>query len=278
MVTTPQLPDEVIEHYEAADEERRLRDGLGQLEFVRVQQIVRRHLPPGPLEIVDVGGATGVHARWLVDDGHRVHLVDPVESQVAAALESPAARSGRLTAQTGDARELARADGSADATLLFGPLYHLTDRRDRLRALGEARRVTRPGGLVFVAAISRFASLFDGLARGLLFDTQFAQIVRRDLADGQHRNATRHPSFFTTAYFHHPDEIAAELADAGLAVREVVGVEGIAAWLGHLADRWSDQQARELIVWSAAAVEAEPTLRGLSPHLVGVAEVPTAST
>lgn len=60
-------------------------------------------------------------------------------------------------------RALQEPDASADAVLLLGPLYHLTERADRLRALGEAGRVVRPGQPVFVAAISRFTSLLDSL-------------------------------------------------------------------------------------------------------------------
>ena len=116
----------------------------------------------------------------------------------------------------------------------MGPLYHLTDRADRLLALREARRVVRPGGLIFAAAISRFASLFDGLVSGFLFEPQFRDIVVRDLAEGQHRNPTDRPDWFTTAYFHHPDELRQEAEDAGLQVVEVVGVEGLTKWLPQL--------------------------------------------
>ncbi|HYW26004.1 MAG TPA: methyltransferase domain-containing protein [Terriglobales bacterium] len=268
-------PDEVVRHYrDQIDEGQRLAHGLGQLELLRTREIVRRHLPDGPLRILDVGGATGVHAAWLAEDGHQVHIVDPVAAQVARALESPAARAGRITAEVGDARRLAAGQASFDAVLLLGPLYHLTERADRLTALAEARRVVKPGGPVFAAAISRFASLFDGLARGFLFEPGFQDIVERDLRDGQHRNPTDHPHWFTTAYFHHPDELEAELRTSGLSVREVLGVEGLAGWLGHLADRWHDPSAREVILRSARAVEAETGLRGLSAHLLGVTARP----
>ena len=83
------------------------------------------------------------------------------------------------SATLGDARKLAFPDRSADAVLLLGPLYHLTERADRLAALREARRVLRPGGVVFAAAISRFASLLDGLARDLLDDPDFRPIRDR---------------------------------------------------------------------------------------------------
>ena len=266
------MPPEIVRFYTAEyDEAARLGDGVNRLELERVRQIVRRHLPAGGQRILDVGGGTGVHAAWLTAAGHHVHLVDPVESHVRQA------RNHGLSASVGDARRLPDADGSVDAVLLFGPLYHLTDRADRVLALAEARRVTRQGGLVFVAAISRFASLFDGLIKGFLLDDDpaAAGMVRQDLSDGQHRNPDGRERFFTTAYFHRPDELAAELADADLAIREIVGVEGLAGWLPQLlADRWSDPLARERIVWAAAAIEAEPSLRGLSPHLLAVAEVP----
>ena len=87
---------------------------------------------------------------------------------------------------------------------LLGPLYHLTDRQDRVGALREAARVVRREGLVVVAGISRFASLFDGLARGYLSDDRFKAIVERDLRDGQHRNPTNEPHWFTTAFFTGP--------------------------------------------------------------------------
>jgi SAM-dependent methyltransferase len=158
----------------------------------------------------------------------------------------------------------------ADAVLLFGPLYHLTERDDRLRALTEARRVLRPGGLVFVAAISRFASLLDGLSREYLGDPAFRRIVERDLRDGQHRNPEQRPHWFTTAYFHHPDELCREAVDAGLEHVATLGVEGVAGWLHPLLDDWDDPAVRDTILFAARATEAEPSVLGASAHLLMV--------
>ena len=138
----------------------------------------------------------------------------------------------------------------------------------------ESVRVVRPGGIVAVAAISRFASLFDGLARGFLFDPEFRPIVERDLEEGQHRNPGNHPHWFTTAYFHHPDELRDEIEEAGLEVLDLVGIEGLAGWLGSLGDRWETVDGREAILYAATAVESEPSLLGLSAHLLAVARSP----
>jgi len=250
-------------------EGRRIAEGLGRLELDRVRELLVRYLPAPPSSILDVGGATGIHAEWLASRGHDVHVIDlmPHHVEAAARLEG---MPGRVTAEVGDARDLPLDDGAVDAVLLFGPLYHLTERDDRLLAWAEAQRVVRPAGFVFAAAISRFASLFDGLARGFIFDPIFRQIVERDLREGQHRNPTDNPDWFTTAYFHHPDELRREAETAGAEVVELVGVEGLAGWLPQLADQWASPRGREAILHTARAIESEPSLLGLSAHLLAV--------
>jgi SAM-dependent methyltransferase len=109
--------------------------------------------------------------------------------------------------------------------LLFGPLYHLLDRADRIRAWREAGRAVRPGGVVVAATISRYASFFDGLVRGHLADPRFRPMVENVLDVGVHRNPYAEPGWFTSAYFHLPDEAAGEAIEAGLTVRRVVAVE-----------------------------------------------------
>jgi ubiquinone/menaquinone biosynthesis C-methylase UbiE len=200
-------------------------------------------------------------------------VIDPVPRHVKNAREL-SNRHRQITAEVGDARQLRADDETFDAAVVLGPLYHLTDREERLRALREARRVVRPGGKLFVAAVSRFASLFYGLAREFLFDPNFRRIVEGDLADGQHRNPERRPHWFTTAYFHHPGELRHEAEAAELDVIGVVGVEGLAGWLPHLAARWTDPHGREAILYAAQAIEDEPTLLGLSAHLILIAQRP----
>jgi len=267
----PSIDPTIMDHYENRyDEDRRIRSGIGELELVRTREIVRRHLPDGPCRILDVGGGTGVHSEWLLDDGHTVDLIDPVPRHVAAATDRLSARP-RFTAEIGEARELAAAADTYDAVLLFGPLYHLTDRADRIVAWSEAGRVARPGGIVVGAVISRFASLLSGLSGGAIFDDAFRSIIDRDLTDGQHRNPDPDTDWFTTAYFHHPDEVAPEVEAAGLAMHALLGVEGISFWVEHLERSWDDPARREVIVEAARRIEDEATLLGLGPHLLAVA-------
>jgi SAM-dependent methyltransferase len=151
------------------------------------------------------------------------------------------------------------------------PLYHLTERADRVAALAEARRVLRPGGVVAAAAISRFASTYDGLLRGFIHEPGFEEIVERDVRDGQHRNPTRRPHWFTTAFFHLPEELAAEVAEAGLRLHALLAVEGPGWVLPDLAERLADPARGRRLLAAIRRVEAEPSLLGASAHLLAIA-------
>lgn len=269
----PNMDPEMASYYSGEwDEDARIRSGLGELELIRTKEIVSRYLAGDALDIVDIGGASGVHSEWLLDMGHCVDLVDPVPFLVDQARNRLGGSSG-FTAVVGDGRSLPFGDDRYDAALVLGPLYHLTDKTDRLVAWSEARRVCRPGGLVFAAAISRFSSLFSGLSGDVIFDQTFRNTVEEDLVDGQHRNPEGR-DYFTTAYFHHPDELRSEASEAGFDVEAVLGVEGIAAWIPRLERSWDDPERRAIIVESARAIESEPTLLGLGPHLIVVARKP----
>ena len=266
----PSIDPKILDYYENAwDEDQRIRNGLGGLELIRTREIIERYLPHEPCRVLDVGGAAGVHAEWLLDAGHSVDLIDPVPRHIDEANANLGAHPD-FTATIGDGRQLGFEDDTYDVVLLLGPLYHLPERSDRIRSWSEGARVAKPGGLVIGAMISRFASLFSGLSEDVIFNPVFMEIVRQDLTDGQHRNVEGH-DFFTTAFFHHPDEARAEPSDAGLTVEELLGVEGIAAWIPRLQRSWDDPDRREIIVEAARLIESEETLVGLGPHMLAIA-------
>jgi len=221
--------------------------------------MLRRLLEPGS-QVLDVGGADGVHAEWLVHDGHDVEILDVVPTHV----ERATARG--LVARKGDARELPYADGSFDAVLLLGPLYHLVDASDRAQALAAARRVLRPSGLIAAAAVTRVAVALDYLRKGRFDDPDAQAIAARIVANG-HDDTGFGAGIF---YFHTVEELRRELLDASFADVTVRGIEG-PAWPLVAPDCAPDDPRIAQVTAIAEMVDGDETLAGASAHILAAA-------
>jgi ubiquinone/menaquinone biosynthesis C-methylase UbiE len=267
------LSREIEGYYSKSEESGRLSTGQGELERLRTLAILARELPPAPAVIYDIGGGAGVYSFPLAQQGYKVHLIDPVELHLEQARTHAAASGIRLASITlGDARKLDIPSANADAILLLGPLYHLTEAADRLRALQESFRILKPSGVFFAAAISRFASLIDGLRAGFFGDAEFRKIVAGDLASGQHRNPMNHPAYFTTAYFHRPEELAREVRTVGFSDVRIHGIEGPVWSARGFVEAWDDPAQREKLMEFLSLIEQEPSVLGASGHLMAVAK------
>lgn len=264
-MSTPQVGAEIVEFYTSRyDEHVRLSaTAAGVLEFVRTRDVLSRHLPGAPAAVLDVGGGPATHACWLTDDGYAVHLVDPVERH----LQQARARCS-CTTELGDARALTAPDQTYDATLLLGPLYHLPDRADRLRALREARRVLRPGGLVAAAVISRHSALLDLAATDRLRSETDMEAI---LETGHHRPTLG----FTTAYFHRAEELTSEMAEAGFTGVRLYGVEGpnwhvLKGIETYTGDSLTGSPLFDAAVTAARLTETDPALVPASAHILAI--------
>ncbi|HWC14877.1 MAG TPA: methyltransferase domain-containing protein [Actinomycetota bacterium] len=270
------VEERILRHYEEEQrEEERLLRGAGRLEFLRTLSILERCLPATPASILDIGGGSGVYAIPLAARGYEVHLVDPVRRHLNIAKQYAAQNDVALASVSiGDARRLVFDDGSADCALLLGPLYHLTERNHRLLALQEARRVLRTAGVLVVAAISRFASLYDSLMGGFIDQPGFEQMLERDLTDGRHLPPADRTDWFTNAYFHLPEELKDELVQASFDDVKIFAVEGPGWVVPDLDERLDEPTRRERLLRLIARVELEPSILGASAHVVAVARRP----
>ena len=258
-------------YYDRGQESARLDSPLGVVELLRTQEIVLRALPPAPAVVADIGGGPGRYARWLAGSGYEVEHRDLVQRHVdELAVDAPE----RVRTKQGDARALDLPEASVDAVLLLGPLYHLGERADRVLALQEAARVVRPGGPVFVAAISRWAPRMHGLVAQRLYEPHPRM---REVVDRAERNGLLEPAHEGgfAAFTHRPDELRAEVLDAGLTLRDLVSVEGVAFALGDLDERIATAVDLAVVLDAARTLERVPELLGLGPHFVATAVRPT---
>ena len=281
MTNTPYTIDaEVLSAYNAGIERDRLSRGLGLIEFARTKEILLETLPAAPAVVYDIGGGTGDYTRWLAAQGYEAHLFDISPTNIEIAQEEAQAGAPALAAmEVADARAVARPDASADAVLLMGPLYHIVQREDRVLALREALRLLKPGGMLYAAGITRYASLLwacttYGSANRLLDDPAYRAMLEREVLDGQHIRPVKYPGLIGRSFFHEPGELAAEIGEAGFVGADVRGVVG-PGWLApELDDMWADKTARESILFAVRLVDRAPALLGLSTHILAVAVKP----
>ena len=143
-----------------------------------------------------------------------------------------------------------------------------------MKALTEAKRVLRSGGLLFAAAISRFAALLDLLVNwDRLHEPQVFELVEQSVRTGVFTGPGE-DGLFTTAYFHLPKELAEETTEAGFIDVEVFQIEGPGFLVRDLAERWNDPARRNALLQAARLIEQEDEILALSSHLLAVARRP----
>ena len=178
-------------------------------------------------------------------------------------------------AEVGNARNIDKPDDSADVVLLMGPLYHLQDRSDRKKVLGEAHRVLKKGGLLIAAGISKFSTATWALStygrdNDFLDDDVYMDMLRREMIYGEHDRPEKYPFFIANAYFHHVDDMESELKDSGFVVSDTRAVEGT-VWITPMLDeRWNDTLGRERLLELIHLTEDERTMIGMSPHFLTI--------
>lgn len=140
------------EFYNLCDEEGRLLSRHGQVEYLTTMKYIHECLEgiTDP-SILEVGAGTGRYSIALAREDYRVTAVELVARNLEI-LKAKLDGTEPIRAMQGNALELSfLPDNAFDLTMLLGPMYHLYTREDKIRALSEAVRVTKPGGYILAA-------------------------------------------------------------------------------------------------------------------------------
>lgn len=247
----------------------------GRLERHRVEygltlRALEEHLPAPPAEVVDIGGSVGRYAIELTRRGYAVTLVDVSGKCLAFAREKAdeagVALAGFIQA---DVRDLSGiAEENYDAALLMGPLYHLLEHPQRLQAVGEARRVLRPGGLVFAAFICIYAVVKYALATC----PEYIVSRREEWESIRETGVFRRPEGsegFIDAWFARPRDIPPLMAEGGFEQWDFLGCEVLATELEDKINQADDELHRQWIDL-LYSLSRDPCILGGSAHLLYV--------
>ena len=241
------------------------------MEFALTKKAISEYGPKALASVADIGGGPGRYSIWLAGLGYDVTLLDLSKGNLQIA-EERAKEAGVAFAKVvhGTATQLDQFDDKQfDSVLLLGPLYHLIERTDQLQAIAEAKRILKPGGVLFAAFLNRF-----GLIRFLArfqpeLIKQDADIVESILAKGDARSDKYPEAFSNFSYWSTPSEIEPLMAKAGFEKLAIVNAEGCTAYIDD-GIKGLEEELWDAWVELNYQLAKEPELYGASIHLVYV--------
>ena len=255
-------------YYNKFNEEKRLDSRHGQVEFITSMKYIHKYLnelelrqPKSEIKILDVGAATGRYSVPLAEEGYDVTAVELVKHNLARLK----AKGSSVKAYQGNAMKLKRfEDNSFDILLVFGPMYHLHEKEEKLKALSEAKRVVKPGGKIFVAYIMNEYSVItyaikerhikEGVENGMLDETFHCTKKANDLY-----------SFVRT------EDIAELNQELDLNRVEIIAADGPANYIRPFLNALDEEEFQYFIKYHLATCERADLL-GASGHLVDILE------
>ena len=251
----------IEKHYNKHPEDLRLLRRHGMVEFATTMHHLHRYLQPGA-QVLDIGAVTGRYTSALMAEGYQVKAVELVRRNIDVFLK----REPKADVQQGDARNMPFIPThSADVTLLLGPLYHLIGFDEKLKALNEARRVTRPGGLIFVAYLMNEYSILS-----YCFDEdRIGGLLARGVVDEQFHIQAQPDELYDYVRL---DDINALDQAAGLERVTIFSPDGAADYMRTRLNRMSDENFAHVREYQKCISE-RPDLIGAGSHVVDVVKV-----
>lgn len=152
--------------YETHDEQNRFASKHGRVEYITTMKYIEKYLKPD-MRVLEIGAATGRYSHALARKGYKVDAVELIEHNIEI-FKQNTLPDEHITITQGNAMDLSAFESDTyDITLLLGPMYHLYTTEDKLKALCEAVRVTKRGGIIFAAYCMSDASILGyGFGKG----------------------------------------------------------------------------------------------------------------
>ena len=257
---------EIDEYYNTFNEEKRLDSRHGQVEFIVTMKYIHQYLDEikqkkkqSEISILDIGAGTGRYSVALANEGYDVSAVELVKHNLGI-LKS---KQSTVKAYQGNALRLKRfEDNSFDICLLFGPMYHLFSKDDKLQALSEAKRVTKPGGIIFVAYVMNEY----GVLTYAFKERHILECIEQNRLTQDYKTISEQKDLYDYVRL----EDIAELNElAGLQRMQIITPDGPANYMRPFLNQLSEEEFKYFVDYQMATCERADLL-GAGAHTVDI--------
>ena len=251
---------ELEQYYNKFNEEKRLDSRHGKVEFITSMKYIHEYLGGDTTKrILDIGAGTGKYSVALAEEGYDVSAVELVKHNLGLLK----AKNSSVKAYQGNALKLRRFENDTfDVTLLFGPMYHLFTKEDKVRALCEAKRVTKPGGIIFVAYVmNEYSILTYGFKQ-----KHIAECVRDGRISEEYQSMSAPSDLYDYVRI---EQIDALNQEAGLERIKIITPDGPANYMRQVLNSLTEEEFELFIQYHLSTCERQDLI-GAAAHTVDI--------
>ncbi|MBQ8425970.1 MAG: class I SAM-dependent methyltransferase [Clostridia bacterium] len=251
--------NELEKYYCKFNEDKRLLSRHGQVEFYIAMKYIHEIIGERKnLNIIDIGAGTGRYSIELANEGHNVTALDLVNKNVSTIK----LKSDKVIAKQGSALKLKFKDNSFDIALLFGPLYHLFSHEDKLKAINEAKRVTKEGGVIMIMYLmNEYAVITYAFKEGNL-----QKCLRENMLDENFQTITTEKDLYSYVRL---EEINSLAAESNLQRIKIIGVDGATDYIRPVINKLSEEDFEIYKKYQETICERQELL-GASSHILDI--------
>lgn len=254
--------NELETYYGKFCEEKRLLSRHGQVEYRTTMTYIHKYLKEGD-SILDIGAGTGRYCVPLSEEGYTVEAIELVKYNLGMLK----AKKSKVKAYQGSALDLSRyPDNHFDCTLLFGPMYHLFTKEDKIKALSEAKRVTKVNGILWVAYVmNEYSILVHGFR-----DNHILESIEQGKVDQNFQTKTTIDDLYSYTRLEQINELNKKVQLERL---EIIAADGPADYMRPILNKMDEKTFETFMDYHLATCQRQDLI-GASSHTVDILRKP----